>query len=228
MGDQKFYTKGEREYARVTSILKTKSSYPLMLWYGKHGTTWCKAESKRTRDQGNLAHDVLEEYFTGRKVIPDAQRALIHPAMTKAVERAKAWALSVKLDFQPDDVERTVYHDEFGYAGTIDMVGKIFGRPAIIDWKFGKGTYDDYAMQTSAYYEALKYELKQDMLWDRWTLRFGIDDDSFEVTHWDELAKKNPKLSHSTCWLGFRGLAMAYFATEKNIKIPFIFQEVPL
>lgn len=61
-------------------------------------------------------------------------------------------------------VEKTVATNE--YAGTIDFVGTMLIKETpkaepkrikvLLDWKSGGGIYDDYKLQTAAYFEALK------------------------------------------------------------------------
>lgn len=210
MADFETYERNGRQYLRVTSVLGEKNKPQLLFWYGKHGTAWCKQEMERTATQGTKAHKALEQYFkTARCSFSDES-----PEIQKAVQKAMVWADQMKVEIaSPEDVELTVFHDEDGVAGTIDLKCKLLGRPSIVDWKFGKSIYDTYAWQESAYRECLNFQLGQDIPWDRWTLRFGIDNDDFEARKWNESVAEE---SHIVCYHGFKGLLASYKASHKK------------
>jgi len=53
-----------------------------------------------------------------------------------AVESWKDWAKSVALE--PLGIERTVYCEVCGYAGTLDLYARVSGVLTVLDWKSGK------------------------------------------------------------------------------------------
>jgi len=53
-----------------------------------------------------------------------------------AVESWKDWAKSVALE--PVAIERTVYCEVCGYAGTLDLYARVRGVLTVLDWKSGK------------------------------------------------------------------------------------------
>jgi len=55
-----------------------------------------------------------------------------------------------------ESCERRVFH-RMGYAGTVDFVGSLDGKPTILDWKTG-GFYPEARLQLSAYREAIEKE----------------------------------------------------------------------
>jgi len=69
-----------------------------------------------------------------------------------AVESWKDWAKSVALE--PLAIERTVYCELCGYAGTLDLYARVGGIPTVIDWKSGKAIYRKAFLQNIAYRHA--------------------------------------------------------------------------
>src|SRR2546427_1215226 len=69
-----------------------------------------------------------------------------------AVESWKDWAKSVALE--PLAIERTVYCEVCGYAGTLDLYARVSGVLTILDWKSGKAIYPEAFLQNVAYRHA--------------------------------------------------------------------------
>ncbi len=69
-----------------------------------------------------------------------------------AVESWKDWARSVALE--PLAVERTVYCEDCGYAGTLDLYARVKGIPTVLDWKSGRAIYPEAFLQNVAYRHA--------------------------------------------------------------------------
>jgi hypothetical protein len=69
-----------------------------------------------------------------------------------AVESWKDWARSV--DLQPLAIERAVYCELCGYAGTLDLYARVAGVLSVIDWKSGKAIYPEAFLQNVAYRHA--------------------------------------------------------------------------
>ncbi len=69
-----------------------------------------------------------------------------------AVESWKDWAKSVELE--PVAIERPVYCELCGYAGTLDLYAKVSGVRTVIDWKSGKAIYPEAFLQNIAYRHA--------------------------------------------------------------------------
>jgi len=69
-----------------------------------------------------------------------------------AVESWKDWAKSVSLE--PLAIERTVYCEVCGYAGTLDLYARVSGVLTVLDWKSGKAIYPEAFLQNVAYRHA--------------------------------------------------------------------------
>jgi hypothetical protein len=70
------------------------------------------------------------------------------------VESWKDWASSVALE--PLAVERTVFCDTCGYAGTLDLYARGKGVLTVLDWKSGKAIYPEAFLQNVACRHAAK------------------------------------------------------------------------
>ena len=81
-------------------------------------------------------------------------RACPAGAAAWAVESWKDWASSVALE--PLAIERTVYCDACGYAGTLDLYARVIGILTVLDWKSGKAIYPEAFLQNVAYRHAAK------------------------------------------------------------------------
>ncbi len=68
------------------------------------------------------------------------------------VESWRDWAKSVALE--PLAIERTVYCEACGYAGTLDLYARVGGVLTVLDWKSGKAIYPEAFLQNVAYRHA--------------------------------------------------------------------------
>ncbi len=69
-----------------------------------------------------------------------------------ALESWKDWAKAVSLE--PLAIERIVYCDDCGYAGTLDLYARVNGRLTVLDWKTGRAIYPEAFLQNVAYRHA--------------------------------------------------------------------------
>src|SRR6266852_1311994 len=69
-----------------------------------------------------------------------------------ALESWKDWAKSVALE--PLAIERVVYCQACGYAGTMDLYARVRGVLTVLDWKSGKAIYPEAFLQNIAYRHA--------------------------------------------------------------------------
>jgi len=69
-----------------------------------------------------------------------------------ALESWKDWAKSVALE--PLAIERPVYCEVCGYAGTLDLYAQVRGVLTVLDWKSGRAIYPEAFLQNIAYRHA--------------------------------------------------------------------------
>ena len=109
-------------------------------------------EKQRAATIGTAIHAGIEwqlrtclgEDAGAEPVLPDAA--------TWAIESWKDWAKSTALE--PLAIERTVYCEACGYAGTLDLYARVEGVLTVLDWKSGRAIYPEAFLQNAAYRHA--------------------------------------------------------------------------
>jgi hypothetical protein len=133
-------------YPRVTAIVKVIAKPGLERWLAKQGSVAAMEEKrKKITGFGHLVHDTIEKILMGEAPQVDS---LILPS----VEAVSRWLAAHRVRVL--DVERRVVSRQHFYAGNIDVLAEIDGRFGIVDIKTGAQFWDDYFIQTSAYFQA--------------------------------------------------------------------------
>lgn len=134
-----------------------------------------KAWTVKRDDAGDIGTRV-HEYARGILEGKNPPEPLDGPAQ-KAIEAFWRWVESHRI--QPLATERRVMSAEGMFAGTCDFYGYIDDRLCVLDFKTGRGVYDEAWWQTSAYVMALQEELRKDVL-IRWIVH--LDKETGECT----------------------------------------------
>ena len=104
-------------------------------------------------DIGSQAHSLIEWQIQTWMDIP-----LPKPEVSEAAQWAfmawEDWARSVKLE--PIASEQTVWSKTHRYAGTLDLLARVNGEEAVLDWKTGKAVYSEAHLQNAAYRHAIR------------------------------------------------------------------------
>jgi hypothetical protein len=161
-----FYWIGDRPYLSVTEILKIIEKPAIRYWFGQtiyyamvKDPTLSEQEamaaprniSRSKMDRGTTVHSLIEAYKTTGNVIDTV------PDEFKGYANAfYKWANDLHPSIQ--ECEKTIVSDEYGYAGTLDMLADIGGKRYVIDFKTSKdGTvYSEAHLQASAYIHCLE------------------------------------------------------------------------
>ena len=160
-----YYWVGDKPYISATSAISVIDKPALRYWFGTQvylsytadptlnqkeclASPW-KATKKAT-DRGSKVHHLTETPI-------DDVEALDEPEEIKGYLRAyKKW----ETDFKPEilEVEKTVFSEKYGFAGSLDRIMKVGDKIVLLDIKTGKDIYDEVYLQLSAYKQALKEE----------------------------------------------------------------------
>ena len=168
----RIYTWAGREFPSVTAILKGGVPAPFLpAWAAKAAAEYAIAnldrlrllpagqavrEVKRApwqqRDQaaelGTAVHAAIEADAAGRPrpELPDQAGPLLAAYERFTADHRPAWLAS----------EATVFSRRYGYAGTLDAIAALAGRPGLVllDVKTGRGVYPEAALQLAAYAHA--------------------------------------------------------------------------
>jgi hypothetical protein len=110
----------------------------------------------RAREQaatiGTAVHAGIEWHLRTQLGEDAGAEPLLPEPAAWAVESWKDWAKSVALE--PLALERVVYCEDCGYAGTMDLYARVKGIPTILDWKTGRAIYPEALLQNVAYRHA--------------------------------------------------------------------------
>lgn len=142
-------------------------------------------------DVGTFIHDYARRRLAGEQVVvADADEPT-----RKAIDAFEKWRS--EREIVPIALERRVFSKAEWYAGTCDFFGHIDGRLSILDFKTGKGIYDEFWLQTSGYKHALAEELPGLDVHNalRWIVRLDKKTGDFEAV------PKSPSSVHTEAWL---------------------------
>lgn len=110
----------------------------------------------RAGEIGSSVHALIEWNLRtelGQKVGPEP-RLEGDEAMHSFAEY-EAWRADNEV--VPLAIEQVVWHTHDRYAGTLDLLARVNGKVAVVDYKTSKGLYDEYDLQISAYGVALNW-----------------------------------------------------------------------
>lgn len=147
-------SKGNR-LPSVTTVLNILAKPSLIDWAWQMGTQGLdyKAVRDTAGNIGTLAHylimcDIKDE---------DADTSEYSSADTAKAETCliKYWEWSKSHKVEPLMVETPLISEQYQFGGTIDFFGKVDGQPTLLDFKTGKGIYDEFFYQLAAYEQLL-------------------------------------------------------------------------
>jgi hypothetical protein len=81
--------------------------------------------------------------------------------------------------------ERTLFSQQYYYAGTCDFVAEINGQQVVGDFKTGKRIYNETRLQTAAYQQALQEETGAQFAY-RLAIRFDKENRKFETRKFED------------------------------------------
>lgn len=125
---------------------------PLMFWawqQGKDGLEF-RETTQKAADAGTLAHAMAEADIKGSKFkIPEGTEPETLTKAESAYSAYLTWKSMSRLELVESEVP---YVSElYRYGGTIDAVGKVNGKMALVDFKTSNGLYSDHLIQVAAY-----------------------------------------------------------------------------
>jgi genome maintenance exonuclease 1 len=174
------YFVGDDQVPSVTQVTGVMSKPALRRWYGNTVADYFKnrlspgmeldeiiieeiyKDSKsapfKTRDKagdlGTLVHAEIENYLEAIIRGGKYETSLVNQKARSAYERFIGWW--VESGYTPIATETMIYHREFNYAGTFDILAEdADGRTVVLDIKTSKGVYDEHFAQMAAYAMAL-------------------------------------------------------------------------
>lgn len=148
-----YKTKDGQKVPSVTTVIGILNKPYLLKWAwqcGIDGIDYTK-ERDAAGDAGTLAHAMILNHIHGTSTNTDTYSKETIKLAKNAFGSYLAWEKNNKLS--PLLVERplVVENGAFSYGGTMDFYGHINGVLSVMDFKTGKGLYDEYIIQLGAY-----------------------------------------------------------------------------
>ncbi len=154
MDGSHFYYVDGKFFPGVTTILSETMPMPLALrtWIGEVGNEKATAKLEKAGERGTALHNGCEMLLRGETL--DLRK---YPQ--KEDKRVLAGFVNWVAEFKPEvrdlqkDIEFIVA-SQTGYAGTVDLLCYLEGKPWIIDFKSSAGVYESHKLQLAAYKQA--------------------------------------------------------------------------
>ncbi|MCX4363496.1 MAG: hypothetical protein OSJ74_08960 [Clostridia bacterium] len=148
----------------VTGLLNKPA---LVKWannLGLQGIDSSKYVDKAAR-VGTLIHALVEAHITGKKAdlsdYTDLEKEMADVGFKKYLD----WEKQHKVE--PIFNEKQFVSEKYKYGGTLDFYCKVDGKLTLIDFKSGKGIFNEHFLQVSSYANLLtenKYKVEQIMI----------------------------------------------------------------
>lgn len=154
-----WYAKEERRYfeaAMLEVLAKPGARDPAYVLTAVAAAVSGVKAADRAKQQaatiGTAVHAGIEWHLRSRLGEDAGPEPTLPDEALWAVESWKDWTQSVHLE--PLAIERTVYCEACGYAGTLDLYARVGGVLSVLDWKSGKAIYPEAFLQNVAYRHA--------------------------------------------------------------------------
>jgi hypothetical protein len=223
------------EYPSVTTILKVINKPALLVWMQLNGTHKAKKLyecltpdmkavidpllddnfwkcgddlSKEATTIGSTVHEAIENYLRNGH-IPD------FPKETPEYQGFEGFKKFAELhDLKPIEIEKSLASNVHKYAGKVDLIVKIDGNIAILDFKTNKadstfkGFYPEIGFQLEAYRRAYEEETGAKVT-ERWAIRVDKLTGEFDKKQYTE---------DEVDWAGFKAAQVLWQVINKREK----------
>ena len=106
-------------------------------------------------DVGTRVHKLIEWELRRELGVKVGKAPAVSGEAANAFAQYRAWRDSVHL--APVAVEQTVWHKHDGHAGTLDLLSRVDGELAVVDFKTSKAVYPDYFLQNASYMASVNF-----------------------------------------------------------------------
>jgi hypothetical protein len=139
-------------YPRVTSIVDIKSKPALYYFYAAQENFEVAQEKKsKAAQEGTIVHEILEAIVGGREIIVPPEYIGFKNGFENFLKEHSFFS-------KQDWIEKRIKHSNYRYSGTFDILAEVDGVFSLVDIKTALEIYDDYRLQTAAYFYALNEE----------------------------------------------------------------------
>src|SRR4051812_2136827 len=166
VADERWYFKASKDQQTGNPIMTAVPSVtwiaghypkgiPFYKWLADKGWDESQAIKQAAGDKGSKVHEALSAILEGQEVRIDSKfinRSTGQPEELtfEEVECIKAfcdWRATVK--FEPIAWDVVVFSEQYGYAGTIDLIARVNDQLYLIDFKTSQHVWTEYELQVS-------------------------------------------------------------------------------
>lgn len=153
----------------------------------------CWRDRSKAMSVGSLAHRHLHAEIMYRSGVTKEKPEMVvkaDPILAPTFDQAMidAAAASVKAGIQfldehhiePILFERVLWHPEYSFIGTPDLIGKVDGVLSIVDYKSSKAVYPSMFLQLAAYQSAFMCEFPDKVIKNRYIVNIKKDGSGLE------------------------------------------------
>jgi hypothetical protein len=166
---QKYHTATGELVPSVTTVISDnlgRNKRVLMAWARKMALQGKDSDKVRetAADIGTLAHYFIMQHVKSEEPeaayvqeFSDSDRHMALACFQRYVE----WSLSIELE--PVSSEISLVDEECKFGGTVDMLARISGTDALVDFKTSNGVYADHLCQVAAYRHMMQHQRGADI-----------------------------------------------------------------
>jgi hypothetical protein len=154
------------EFLYVPSVTWIAGHYPKGIafykWLADNGWDESQAIKQAAGDKGSKVHDAISAILRGEEVRIDSK------FLNRSTEQLEELTLEEcdcilsfvnwRKEVKPESIawDVVVFSEKYGYAGMIDYICNIDGKPYIVDFKTSQQVWPEYHLQVSAYKKPLQ------------------------------------------------------------------------
>jgi len=138
----------------ITSVTSHFNKHIFVEWRKKVGDAEANRITKRATSRGTATHELIEKHLLNQEVVLD------NPSTKMLFTQAKKVLQNINNIYA---LEKSLYSNELGVAGTVDCIAEYNGELSIIDFKTAakpkpRDWIENYFVQAAAY-ACMFYEL---------------------------------------------------------------------
>lgn len=175
----------------VTTVLNNNLAWnkgALIGWAYKRGKEGKPLRDQDALDIGTIAHQWVEADIKGKPFkMPDITQE-IKDKIENSFLAYLEWKEQVK--FKLIQSELSLISETYQFGGTIDIIGEVNGKPAIIDLKTSEEIYIDHKIQVAAYKNIYNEVFFDNPITMVYILKLGKKDGGFSYHYLPNLDKE--------------------------------------
>lgn len=191
-----FLKDGTKVPGTTTIIGRFKESGGLLQWafkQGKEGKSHLYEEAEKAADIGTVAHSMVELHLNGEDLVEIANYLKLQLPDIEMARKAlssfnayQTWRKNFGLEVVQQEIQ--LVSEKHRYGGTLDLVGFVPPKLALLDWKTSANVYVDYLIQLAAYKNLWEENHPEQPITGGFhLLRFSKSDGDFAHHHYPNL-----------------------------------------